>query len=244
MLDKADHLISRVKELGGNRVLSTVDLHVKQILPFLKEPRKVNIKELKESMVRLNKRSNQNAVEAIFAFGKAIELKDHYTGEHVDQTVHYATEIAKELKLPHEDILLIKQASMLHDLGKIGIGDKLLLKPAKLTPKEFLEIKKHPTIGADIIRPIHLLHGIIPHILYHHERWDGKGYPARLKGDKIPLGARIIALADVYQALTSNRPYRKAYSRKEALKIIKKESGTHFDPRIVTAFLQVLKNIK
>ncbi len=244
LLEKADLLISKAKEWGGNRVLSSLDLHLKKIIPLVKNSRKLNVKELKKTMARLNKRSNQNAVEAIFAFGKAIELKDHYTGDHVDKTVHYATEIAKALKLSSEDIMLIKQASMLHDLGKIGISDNVLLKPAKLTSKEYMEIKKHPTIGADIIRPIHLLHGIIPHILYHHERWDGKGYPAKLKGEKIPLGARIIALADVYQALTSNRPYRKAYAKAAALKIIKRESGSHFDPRIVNAFLQVLKKIK
>ena len=145
------------------------------------------------------------------------------------------------MNLPAEEMENIRQASMLHDLGKIGISDKILLKRSKLTKKEFEEIKKHPQIAADIIRPIQFMHDIIPLILYHHERWDGKGYPAGLKGEEIPIGARIIAISDVYQALTSNRPYRKAYSKKEAMNIIKKGAGTQFDPRIVDTFLKIVK---
>jgi len=155
--------------------------------------------------------------------------------------VHYAVEIAKKLDLPREDIELIKQAAMLHDLGKIGVSDSILLKKGKLTKKEFQEIKKHPQIGADIIRPIQFLHNLVPFIFYHHERWDGKGYPSGIKGEDIPMGARIIAIADVYQALISDRPYHKAFSVKKALEIIKNASGKQFDPRIVNIFFKVIK---
>jgi HD-GYP domain-containing protein (c-di-GMP phosphodiesterase class II) len=158
--------------------------------------------------------------------------------------VQYATELARALDLPEEEIERIKQAAILHDLGKIGISEKILVKKLKLTRQELEEVKKHPQIGVDIIRPIKFLHNIIPLILYHHERWDGKGYPNGLKGEEIPIGARIIALADVYQALTSNRPYRKAYSEREAIKIIKKGSGTQFDPRMATKFVQILQKKK
>lgn len=241
-LEKADHILLKAKEFGGNRVYSSLD-----ISPYQKE--KTNkkgptLKYLKEKMDRLNKRANQSLIEAIFAFARTIELKDHYTGEHVEETVNFATDIAKALKLPKDEILLIKQASILHDLGKIGISEKILLKPSKLTTKEFTEIKKHPLIAADIIRPIQLLHGLLPFIVHHHERWDGKGYPSALKGEEIPIGARIIALADVYQALTSNRPYRKAFKKSAAIQIIKKEAGSHFDPQIVSVFLNVLKKKK
>lgn len=116
------------------------------------------------------------------------------------------------------------------------------MQKSKLSKREFEEIKKHPQIGVDIIRPIHSLHPIIPFLLYHHERWDGSGYPQGLSGQRIPLGARIIAIADVYQALVSNRPYRKAYSKEKAVTIIRKASGTHFDPDIVKAFLTVLQH--
>jgi HD-GYP domain-containing protein (c-di-GMP phosphodiesterase class II) len=152
--------------------------------------------------------------------------------------------IAQVLQLPEEDIENIRQATIIHDLGKIGIPEHILNKPEKLTVAEFAEIKAHPQIGVDIIRPIHSLHSIIPLILYHHERWDGAGYPFGLKGQDIPLGARIIALADVYQALTSDRPYRKAFPEADALRIIRDSSGTHFDPQVVDVFLRILHDSK
>ena len=131
---------------------------------------------------------------------------------------------------------------MLHDLGKVGISEQILHKKSKLNRVEFAEIKKHPQIGIDIIRPIHSLHPIIPALLYHHERWDGKGYPYGFKKERIPLMARIIAIADVYEALVSDRPYRKAYSKEKAIRIVKKASGTRFDPDIVNSFLKVLQD--
>jgi len=148
------------------------------------------------------------------------------------------------LNLSQDEALLVRQAAILHDLGKIGISEKILLKKGSLSRKEFNEIKKHPEIGVDIIRPVHFLHGIIPLMLYHHERWDGKGYPNGLKAEQIPVGARIIAVADSYQALTSDRPYRRAYSEEDARTIMKKSSGTQFDPKIVDAFLNILEQEK
>jgi len=133
---------------------------------------------------------------------------------------------------------------MLHDLGKIGISEQILLKKGPLTKAEFKKIKEHPKIGVDIIRPIQSFHNLLPLILYHHERWDGKGYPFGLKGEEIPIGARIIAIADVYEALISDRPYRKALSKKEALKIIRKDSNTSFDPKIASVLIDVLKKKK
>jgi len=132
--------------------------------------------------------SNQSLAEATFAFAKTIELKDHYSGEHVERTVHYAADIAQALGLPADRVEIIKQAAMLHDLGKIGIRKEILHKNSELNPKEMAEIKRHPQIGVDIIRPIHFFQPVIPLILYHHERWDGKGYPYGLKKEEIPLG--------------------------------------------------------
>jgi len=129
----------------------------------------------------------------------------------------------------------------LHDLGKIGVSEKILLKKSKLTKREFEEIKKHPQIGADILRPIQFLRNIIPLVFYHHEKWDGSGYPSGIKGEEIPIGVRIIAIADVYQALTSDRPYRKAYKKEKAIAILKKGSGCQFDPRITGIFLRILQ---
>jgi HD-GYP domain-containing protein (c-di-GMP phosphodiesterase class II) len=129
---------------------------------------------------------------------------------------------------------------MLHDLGKVGISDRILHKRGKLTSREYDEIKKHPQIAADIIRPIQLLHDVLPLIYYHHERWDGKGYPTGLKGEEIPIGARIISVADAYQALSSDRPYRKAFPPDKVVKILKEESGTKYDPSVIKVFLKVL----
>lgn len=240
LVNLANRVLNRVKESGGNRVFSALDIKSQLKKGIESISKLVGVKTLKNTITKLNKQSKQGLSESIFAFAKTLELKDHYTGEHVENTVHFATEIAKELNLPKEDIELIKQAAMLHDLGKIGISENILLKKGKLNKQEFNEIKRHPQIGADIIRPIQFLHALIPFIFYHHERWDGKGYPSGIRGEDIPLGARVIAIADVYQALISDRPYHKAFTKTAAIDIIKKSSGTQFDPRIVDTFLKVI----
>lgn len=244
LVNLADGLLNKAKESGGNRAFSSLDVKNPLSGGMGKIPKVVGIKTLKNTINKLNKQSKQGLSESIFAFAKTLELKDHYTGEHVENTVHFATGVAKELNLAKEDVELIKQAAMLHDLGKIGISENILLKKGKLNKKEFEEIKRHPQIGADIIRPIQFLHDLIPFIFYHHERWDGKGYPSGIRGEDIPLGARVIAIADVYQALISDRPYHKAFTKSAAIEIIKKSSGTQFDPRIVSAFLKVVSKKK
>ncbi|MFA4888421.1 MAG: diguanylate cyclase [Candidatus Omnitrophota bacterium] len=240
LINLVSQIIDKAKESGGNRVNSILD--IKKVRRTLAEKNKKEdgVKILKSKLEKITAKANQNLIESIFAFAKTIELKDHYTGEHVENTVRYATGISRALSLPKEEIELVRQAAMLHDLGKIGVSEKILHKKAKLTKKEFAAIKKHPQIGADIIRPIQFLHSLIPYIFYHHERWDGKGYPSGIRGEEIPMGSRIIAIADVYQALISDRPYRKAYSKKDALKIIKSGSGTQFDPLIADTFLKIL----
>lgn len=236
----AEQILNKVKESGGHLVFSSRDIQKKKPLTPEKMLAAEDVKFLKEKIHKLTRSGNQSLMEAVFAFAKTIELKDHYTGEHVEKTVSYATNLAQTLGLSHEEVERIRQAAILHDLGKIGISESILMKKAKLSRGEFEEIKRHPQIGVDIIRPIQFLHNIIPYILYHHERWDGKGYPNGLKEDEIPLGARIIALADVYQALTSQRSYRPAYTRREAAEIIKKGSGNQFDPRVASRFLKVI----
>lgn len=244
LVELAEQMLTKIKEDGGNRVYSSSDLNKKRRLHPDNHERGAEVDLLKNKITKLNQEANQNLIEAIFAFAKTIEVKDRYTGEHVESTVAYATGIAKALDLPKDEIERIQQAAVLHDLGKIGISEKILLKHSKLSKKEFEIIKKHPQIGVDIIRPIKFLHSIISLIFYHHERWDGKGYPSGLRGEDIPIGARIIAIADVYQALISDRPYRKAFSKAQAVRIIKKGAGTQFDPHIVRVFLKILKKEK
>ncbi|MBI4844890.1 MAG: HD domain-containing protein [Candidatus Omnitrophica bacterium] len=237
----ADYILNKVKELGGDRVYSYGDVTAKGKTPVPIADDTADVTVLKEKLEKLTKRANQSLAEAIFAFAKTIDIKDHYTGEHVEKTVHYATEIARAKGLSKDEVENIKQAAILHDLGKIGISENILLKDSKLTPEEYEEIKKHPQIGADILRPIHLFHALIPLVLHHHERWDGKGYPYGLRGEDIPLGARIIALADTYEALTSDRRYRKACANNIAVQKIQQVSGTQFDPEIVELFLKVIQ---
>ena len=245
LVSLTEKILNKAKERGGNRVYSSEDIMRDKLKGrHLNGKPNNEIKFLKSKIEKLTKRSNRNLVESVFAFAKALEAKDHFTGEHVERTVKYATDIAKALELSPEEIENLKQAAILHDLGKVGIPEKILLKKGKLTAAEYEEIKKHPQIGVEIIRPIQSLHNVIPFMLYHHERWDGRGYPAGLKGEEIPVGARIVAIADVFEALISDRPYRKAFSMEQALRIIKEGAGTQFDPDIVSIFLRILSKEK
>lgn len=242
LIKTAEYILARVKEEGGNKIYTSLDR--RKTGKELKESKINQVGLLRQRLEKMNKQANQNLIESIFAFAKTIELKDHRTGEHVEKTVKYATEIALALGLSKYETEIIKQAAILHDLGKIGISDKILMKKSKLTEKEMQEIRKHPGIAADILRPIHVLNAIVPFILYHHERWDGKGYPDGLKGEEIPIGARIVAIADVYEALISNRPYRKAFSKRKAIEIIEEAAGKQFDPKIVNIFVDIVKREK
>ncbi len=239
LIDKTEKILHKAQSDGGNRVYDLSSIKKRSSRTMSSDTD--NMQSLANKLERLTKRENQSSAEAIFAFAKTIEMKDNYTGDHVEKTVRYALKIAKKLGLPPEEIERIRQGAMLHDLGKVGISDKILLKAGKLTEQEFEEIKKHPQIAADILRPIHFLQDIIPLIYYHHEKWDGGGYPCGLAGSEIPRGARIIALADVYQALTSDRPYRKAFDTGTAIKIIQDSSGSHFDPEIVNTFIEIIQ---
>lgn len=241
-IELTDKILNKVKECGGDRVYSSMDLERGKTADRDRYEEITDVKRLKQRLEKVTKQANQSLVESIFAFAKAIELKDQYTGDHVESTVNYATAVARRLDLCKDDILLVRQASMIHDLGKIGIEEKILLKKGRLTKKEFDKIREHPKIGVDIIRPVQFLHALIPLILYHHERWDGKGYPCGLKGKEIPIGARIIAIADVYHALISDRPYRKALPEERSIKIVKENSSTQFDPLVVDAFLNILQD--
>ena len=221
---QAEHSVSVVYDKGAEIQHSVVDPEV-----------------LRHKITDLNYQLNQGLIDMIYGFARIIEAKDEYTGHHVESTQSLALELAKELDLPEEQVENIRHAAILHDLGKVGIDDRILRKEGSLTPEEFEEIKQHPVIAAEILKSIHSLRSAMPAILHHHERYDGTGYPEELAGDNIPLEARIISIADVYQALTSDRPYREAFSKEKALEIIKGESGKQFDPEIVTAFLRIVE---
>jgi putative nucleotidyltransferase with HDIG domain len=179
--------------------------------------------------------------ETIAALAASIDAKDHYTHGHSQKVMEYSVEIAKEMGLSEEEITNIKFAGLLHDVGKIGIDDSILKKETALTPEERKEIEKHPVYGYKIVEKIEFLKKARKYIYHHHERWDGKGYPEGLKGENIPLGARIISVADTYDAMTSSRSYRKALPEYIAIEEIKEHSGSQFDPQIVKVFLKIIE---
>jgi len=236
----ADRILNKVKEYGGNKVFSSKDLEKLEGKASSESDANKVIEFLKKKIYRLSQRANQSLIEAIFALAKTIGVKDWYSDTFTKKMMNYAVEVANLLRLPKDEIEHIRKAVILHDIGKVGINDNILLKNSKLTTGEFEAMKKHPQMSTDIIRPLYFLRGTVPVILHHHERWDGKGYPQRLKGNEIPIGARIIAIVDAYRSLTSNRPYRKAYPKSTAMKILKRESGTKFDPQVTAAFLKIL----
>jgi len=178
------------------------------------------------------------------ALAKAIEVKDPYTHGHSERVTEYALMIADALGLDERERQKLKYAATLHDIGKIGIAGRVLNKPGALTSEEYMHVKTHPLLGDTIIEPVEFLQGPRPIILHHHERYDGKGYPDGLMGEDIPLSARILAVADAFEAMRSDRPYRKALSLEDALEELKRNSGTQFDPRVVQVFLDVLEEVE
>ncbi|MFH1878846.1 MAG: HD domain-containing phosphohydrolase [Candidatus Omnitrophota bacterium] len=174
----------------------------------------------------------------------ASRASDPHTAEHSERVMLFAVKLAKELKMDNTSIVRLKIASLLHDLGKLAVDRKILLKKGKLTRREFLEIKKHPRWGAEIVGLIYFLRDIIPIMVKHHENFDGSGYPEGIAKNNIPLEARILSVADIYEALTADRPYRKGFSREEAIAIMKSEKGKKLDPEITDIFIGMLNSGK
>jgi len=173
---------------------------------------------------------------------RAINAKDSYTHDHALRSVRYAYEIAQRMGLPQRLIREIEYAALVHDIGKIGISESVLRKTDKLTPEEILVIREHPIIGSNILAPIPFFSEVAKIVRHHHEWYNGQGYPDNLSGNEIPLGARIIAIIDAYDAMSSDRPYRKALSKEVIIEEIKKGKGTQFDPQIADIFLQILQS--
>ncbi|WP_448536001.1 HD domain-containing phosphohydrolase [Pseudothermotoga sp.] len=175
------------------------------------------------------------------AFLRALEFHEQHTAKHSETVKNYAVKMAIKLDLDERWVRLISCAALLHDLGKLAIPSTILNKPGKLSPEELQLVKQHPAIAAEIIRHIKGLEEVAEIVRHHHERWDGKGYPDGLSGEEIPLGARILCVADAFEAMTSNRPYRKAMSISEAVSELINNAGKQFDPNLVQIFLEILK---
>ena len=198
-----------------------------------------NINKLKNSQ---NEQLNREKIQSIEIIRRTVDAKDSYTRGHSDRVSKYSVLIGEALGLSNSELELLKVGGLFHDIGKIGIPDSVLLKEGKLTDEEYNEIKKHPSIGAHILENSEVFNELIPIILHHHEKYNGTGYPDRLKENEIPRLARIVAVADTFDAMTSKRSYRDPLPLEVVKNEIKKFSGIQFDPYVADAFLNILEN--
>lgn len=176
----------------------------------------------------------------IEGWGRALDLKDEETAGHSRRVTDLTVRLAKKLGVSDDDLVDIRRGAILHDIGKMGVPDRILLKPGKLNDEEWSRMKSHTTFAYNLLSPIPFLRQALDIPYCHHEKWDGSGYPQGLKGEEIPLAARIFAVIDVYDALSSKRPYREAWPQDKILNLIKNDAGTHFDPQVVDAFLTMI----
>jgi response regulator RpfG family c-di-GMP phosphodiesterase len=220
---------------GRNKhAFSNVDL---EIINVLASQASISIEN-----VKLYENIRDNYLKTVRGFALAVEAKDRYTHGHSENVMKYTVVLAKRLGLPEEELENVKYAGLLHDIGKIGVSELILNKPGRLTPSEFDEIKKHPSLGANIIADVPFLRPLVPLVLHHHEFFDGNGYPSGIKGEEIPFGARILSVADAYEAMTSDRPYRRSLSQHAAVEILVNGKGKQFDPRMVDLFQEILRS--
>ena len=200
------------------------------------------IKRINEELSETYEKLERAYLDSIQTLRYTVEAKDPYTRGHSDRVSAFAVVLGKYLGLPEADLRTLEVGGLFHDIGKIGIPDSILLKQAKLTDDEYSEIKNHPSIGAHILCNAAIFQDIIPIVKHHHERYDGRGYPSQLKGEEIPYLARITAVVDTFDAMTSKRTYRNAIPLEDVKAEIERCSGTQFDPEIAKAFLDILNN--
>ena len=222
-----------VLNFGGDRRDVTFSDHDRKLVVTLGRQVAVALEK-----ARLLEGLRRTVAESIRALAGAIEAKDPYTRGHSDRVTHYSRLIAQAMGLGARDLDIIVRAAVLHDVGKIGVPSAVLNKPSRLDQGEFRLIQRHPQVGVEIVREIQAMEGTLAIIQDHHERIDGKGYPRGLRGDEIALGARILAVADTFDAMTSDRPYRKGLPTEVAFDEIKRCSGTQFDPEVAQVFLE------
>ncbi len=218
------------------RIISTVSKTLeKQNVEFIKH---------KDEIEKAYKKLDESYRSTVYALSTAVDARDSYTSGHSQRVAIVSILIGKTLELSEEELMKLEYAALFHDVGKIGIPDSILLKDGKLTENEYEIIKIHPEMGVNILSSIDFLADVLPIIKHHHENFIGNGYPDQLKGEDIPLGARIIAIADTYDAMTSNRPYRKKISHDAAVEEIVRCKGYQFDNTIVVAFLEIEQFLK
>ena len=236
----------RVLRVAAERISTEIQLHqTNRRLEEMAEARTADLTAALERLRGVNVQLLEASLDTVMRLARAAEYRDGDTGEHVERMSSYAQVLARQLGMTVEDQALIKLAAPMHDVGKIGIRDSVLLKEGRLNEDEWQQMREHPNIGAQILGGSRskLLQMAEQIALAHHEKWDGTGYPNATRGEEIPLVGRIVALADVFDALTTPRVYKDAWSVDEAVAHIQRERGKHFDPRIVAAFEQCLEEM-
>ena len=224
IITRADAALYRAKQTGRNRTCLSSDV-MKPETP----------------LIGAELEARPRALSIIYALAATVDAKDHYTYGHSRKVSDYSVAIAEALGLPQDRVATIRAAGLLHDIGKVGVPDSILSKKGPLTDEEWETVKAHPDLGVEILRHVIDLVNCLPAISYHHEHYDGKGYPRGLKGDSIPLEARILAIADVYDAMTSPRPYREQISLQQAINELKRCAGTQFDSELVDIFCKIIQ---
>lgn len=197
--------------------------------------------EEREKLQKAHKRLLEAYEATIEGWSHALDLRDRETEGHSGRVAELTIRLAQAMEMSEEEIVHIRRGALLHDMGKIGIPDSILHKPAELSDEEWAVMEKHPQFAFQMLSSIEYLRESLDIPYFHHEKWNGTGYPQGMRGEQIPIAARIFAVADVWDALTSDRPYRPAWSREEALAYIREQSGIHFDPQVVEVFFKVIE---
>jgi putative two-component system response regulator len=219
--------------------LSRLRADNEDLLGVLKN-RNLQLKEMLDSLRHAHQEIQQSYLQTIQALAQALDAKDPYTAGHSRRVSRFAYLLARRMGLDREKCEDIRDGALMHDIGKIGVPERVLLKPGRMTEEEIKLIQLHPVIGAQILEPVKPLRRYIPAVKYHHERWDGKGYPDGLRGEEIPIEARITLIADTFDAITSDRPYRAAKPLELAVDQFTKFAGKQFDENCVRVFLEIL----
>jgi HD-GYP domain-containing protein (c-di-GMP phosphodiesterase class II) len=237
-------LAQRSAEIAQGNYQQRVELKAQNEIGELADNFNTMSASIEQAVEQLKKAAQENHLlflNSVRMLAAAIDAKDPYTRGHSERVARYSIAIGKNLQLPQKEMLNLRISALLHDVGKIGIDDRILRKPGALSDEEFEIMKGHPAKGAAIMSGVAQLIDIIPGMKYHHEKWSGGGYPEGLEGEQIPVQARIVAIADTFDAMTTNRPYQKAMEINYVVEKIKSFGGTRFDPRVVDAFVNAVK---